>query len=179
MNNRLSSLDINCFNNMPMLVDVINKSTTSLGNILGGWRDKIQHEVEKSLPSKRWCIKANENGYIEWGELELHSCISVIRGKKEVVEVSCSYIVSEDNHIFFQLTESDICSLLTEEFKNSIDVDSRFIKVCNEEKEENFVSVELKITPDLSEKQIEDCACEFINKVLRPYLDLLTSTFCN
>lgn len=177
--NRLSSLDINCLNNMTMLVDVIDKSTTSLWNILEEWRDKIRQELEKSLSSKRWNIKAKEGNYIEWGELELHSCVNVMRGKKDVVEVSCSYIASKDNHIFFQLTESENCLLLTEEFKYSIDVDSRFVKVCNEENEENFVSVELKITPDLSEKQINDCACEFINKVLRPYLELLTSTFCN
>lgn len=177
--NRLSSLDINCLNNMSMLVDVINKSTDSLWDILGKWQVEILHEVEKSLSSKRWKIKAKDEGYIEWGDLELHRYVSVARGVKELAEVYCSYIASQGNHIFFQLTESENCSLLTDEFKNSIDVDSRFIKVCNEEKEENFVSVELKITPDLSDKQIEDCACEFINKVLRPYLDLLTLTFCN
>ena len=66
---------------------------------------------------------------------------------------------------------------MTEDFKGSVEIDTSFIKVCNAEDDNDFISVELPVTQDLSENQIDDCMVEFIDKVLRPYLDLLFSTF--
>ena len=173
----LTSLDIKCLNNIPMLLDVINASTDSLVDVLGECRNEIQKEVDNNLTDKKWKCDLKDEYIVDWAQISLSRTLRIQKGKKAVCEISCSYSSSEDNRIFFQLTEEDGFSLMTEDFKRSVEIDMRFIKVCNAEDDNDFISVELPVTQDLSENQIDDCMVEFIDKVLRPYLDLLLSTF--
>lgn len=173
----LTSLDIKCLNNIPMLLDVINASTDSLVDVLGECRNEIQKEVDNNLTDKKWKCDLKDEYIVDWAQISLSRTLRIQKGKKAVCEISCSYSSSEDNRIFFQLTEEDGFSLMTEDFKGSVEIDTSFIKVCNAEDDNDFISVELPVTQDLSENQIDDCMVEFIDKVLRPYLDLLLSTF--
>lgn len=173
----LTPLDVKCLNNIPMLLDVINASTDSLAEVLGKCRNEIQKEIDNTLTDKKWKYDLKDEYIVDWSQISLLRSLRIQKGKKAVCEILCSYISSEDNRIFFQLTEEDSFSLMTEEFTNSIEIDARFIKVCNAEVDNDFISVELPVTQDLSEKHIKDCLVEFMDKVLKPYMDLLLTIF--
>ena len=171
----LTSLDVKCLNNIPMLLDVINASTDSLVDVLGKCRNKIQKEIDITLTDKKWRYDLKDDYIVDWEQISLLRSLRIQKGKKVVCEISCSYMSSEDNRIFFQLTEEDGFSLMTEEFKDSVEIDAGFIKVCNPEDNNDFISVELPVTQDLSENYIKNCLEQFMDKVLRPYMGLLLS----
>lgn len=160
-------------------MEVINASTRNLQNVLHECSAKIDQKLKEGLSSKRWVIEDKHKWIIGPESVNIYWRWEIFRGKKDICYIYCEYDSSLETPLFFQLTEGEGSTLLTNEFKDSVRIQSQFVKVYNEEEGADYISVELPITPDLSEKQIEDCACEFINKVLRPYLDLLTSTFCN
>lgn len=173
----LRTVHIECLNNIPLLLEVIDDSTDVLLKILEGIRDKIRENIENSLTSKKWKIDVWEDASINYKAIELDKCLRVNKGKKEMFDVYCSYSSEQNNVIFFQIMTYETHVPLEGRI---LDVDKPYrVEVERTTDYYDSISVELQITSELTEKQIKDCAAEFINKILTPYLELLTSTFCN
>ena len=175
--NGLNVLDVKCLNNIPMLIDVIDAATDVLWERLEKCRDKFHEVIEGSLCGKRWKMNDKDECEINWNHVGLYRYIVIILGNKQMFQIICSYDSEYGNHIFFQLEEGDGCKLMTEDFMNSIEISQKFIKEVSADEEYDYVSVELPVTPELSDKHIDECADEFINKTLRPYLELVVSMF--
>lgn len=173
----LRAVHIECLNNIPMLFEVIDDSTDVLWEILEGMRDKIRENIEKFLSSKKWKIDMWEDAPINYKAIELDKRLRVNKGKREMFDVYCSYSSESNNVIFFQIMTSEIHMSMEGRI---LDVDKQYrVEVEKTADCYDSISIELQITPELTEKQIETCADEFISKILNPYLELLVSTFGN
>ena len=84
----LTSLDIKCLNNIPMLLDVINASTDSLIDVLGECRNEIQEEVDNTLTDKKWKCDLKDEYIVDWAQISLSRTLRIQKGKKAVCEIS-------------------------------------------------------------------------------------------